>query len=176
MILGGMPASTVLRLSRWFWNHQADFVTIQKTEQKKNCCRLPYIGTYMINVAQFYWMGTKGVCGQLIRLLLRLPGDQADNLTKPRAKISFSNLTAKMTHMDDVCTWRLVLSLSFLTVDFLHFFECVYICAKEGKLSPLDLNFFHGTFFSDQLTRERNGSAGKSVNFNQDWEKDYREK
>ena len=58
----------------------------------------------MINVAQFYWMGTKGVCGQLIRLLLRLPGDQADNLTKPRAKISFSNLTAKMTHMDDVCT------------------------------------------------------------------------
>lgn len=153
----------ILEPSGGFCNH---------SKKKKYCCGLPYIYDICNSILLD---GTKGLW-PLIRLLLRLPGDQADNLTKPRAKISFSNLTAKMTHMADVYIWRLVLSLSFLTVDFLHFFECVYICAKEGKPSPLDLNFFHGTFFSDQLTRERNGSAGKSVKFNQDWEKDYREK
>lgn len=44
------------------------------------------------------------VARPLIRFLLRLPGDQAYNLTEPRAKIKFSNLTAKMTHMADVYT------------------------------------------------------------------------
>ena len=81
----------ILEPSGGFCNH---------SKKKKNCCGLPYIYDICNSILLD---GTKGVW-PLIRLLLRLPGDQADNLTKPRAKISFSNLTAKMTHMADVYT------------------------------------------------------------------------